>query len=70
MVASVKCQHSTLLQFDDWMLLYCENCARAGSAEAFARMVINDPELRAIKSSETDLKSKGPYFVSFTPRGK
>jgi hypothetical protein len=68
--ASIKCQFATILAYDDWMLLSCEDCGSARAAEAFAKLVINDPDLRAIKSSETDMKSKGPYLVSFTARGK
>lgn len=68
--ASIKCQFTTILGFDDWMLLFCENCDTARAAEAFAKLVTNDPDLSAIKNSETDMKSKGPYLISFTASGK
>jgi hypothetical protein len=68
--ASIKCQFATILSFDDWMLLFCEDCATARAAEAFAKVVINDPDLRAAKDSETDIRSKGPYLISFAPGGK
>jgi hypothetical protein len=67
---AIKCQFATLLQFDDWMLVFCENCANARAAEAFAKLVVNDPELRAVKRAESDMKSKGPYLVSFTANGR
>jgi hypothetical protein len=70
MSASIKCQFATILKYDYWMMLFCQDCGSAGAAEAVAKLVIDDPDLRAIKSSETDMKSKGPYLVSFTAGGK
>jgi len=62
---SIKCQFATLLQFDDWMLVFCDNCGSGKAAEAFAKLVTNDPELRAFKGAETDTRSRGPYLISF-----
>jgi len=67
---SIECQFATILTFDDWMLLFCKDCGSPRAAEAFAKMVIDDPEMRAVKNAETDMKSKGPYLVSFTTSGK
>jgi hypothetical protein len=67
---SLKCQFTTILAFDDWMLLFCENCDSARAAEAVAKLVVDDPELRAINRSETDMKIKGPYLISVTASGK
>jgi len=68
--ASIKCQHTTILEYDDWMLLFCENCDSARAAEAAAKRVIDDPELRAVKNAETGTKSKGPYLISVTASGR
>jgi hypothetical protein len=68
--ASIKCQFATILNFDYWILVFCEDCRTARAAEAFAKLVVNDADLRAVKSSETDMRSKGPYPVSFAASGK
>jgi hypothetical protein len=67
--ASIKCQFANILVYDYWLMLFCQDCS-ARAAEAFAKQVIDDPDLRAVKSSETDMRSKGPYLISFTTSGK
>jgi hypothetical protein len=66
--ATIKCQFTTILEYDDWMLLFCQDCDSARAAEAVARLVIDDPELRAAQRAETNMTSKGPYLISVAAR--
>lgn len=67
--AEIKCQFATILGYDDWMVVFCDakDCASAREAEAFMNLIAADPDMRAAKQSETDIKSRGPYRVSVIP---
>jgi len=69
-LVSMQCQYATILDFDHWLLLFCADCRTRRSAEVFAKLVINDPDLRAVKSLETDMRSTGPYLISFSASGQ